>query len=92
MKLESEGRPAIHDAQATDVHLALSGLALPAHSYLILSRKPTSYVQVAMLSGERFVVKYRDGGASGFRSAREEFSRDEDRRGVLEEVIVRGEL
>ena len=56
MELESEGRPAIHDAQASDVHAAVSELALPDNSFLILTRTTTSYVQVAMQADERFVI------------------------------------
>jgi hypothetical protein len=77
MKLESEGRRAIQDAQASDVHAAVSGLALPRHPFLILTRTPTSYVQAAMQAGERFVLEYRDGPPPGLRSVREDFSRDE---------------
>ena len=77
MKLELEGRPAIEDAQANDVIAAVSELALPAHSFLILSRARSSYVQVAMQADERFVVEYREGRPPGFRSAREDHSRGE---------------
>jgi hypothetical protein len=77
MKLELEGRPAIPDAQAGDVHDAVSALGLPGHSFLILTRTPTSYVQVAMQAAEQFVIEYRDGDPGGLRSAREDFSRNE---------------
>ena len=77
MKLESEGRPAILDAQAGDVYAAVSALALPGHSFLILTRTRTSYVQVAMQAGERFVLEYREDGPLILRSAREDFSRTE---------------
>jgi hypothetical protein len=77
MKLESEGRPAIQDPQSSDVLAAVSGLALPRHSFLILTRTPTSYVQVAMQADERFVIEYRDGGPPSLRSVREDFSRNE---------------
>jgi len=77
MKLESEGRRAIQDAQSSDVLTAVSGLAPPRHSFLILTRTPTSYVQVAMLADERFVIEYRDDGPSILRSVREDFSRNE---------------
>jgi hypothetical protein len=90
MKLESDGRPAIQDAQAGDVHAAVFGLALPDHSFLILSRTQTSYVQVAMQAGERFVIEYRDGGPRGLRSAREDFSRTEVAQ-LLESYVAGGD-
>src|SRR5262245_47570828 len=90
MKLESEGRPAVADARADDVHAAVNELALPAHSFLILSRTRTSYVQVAIQPGERFVIEYREGGARNFRSARADFSRDEIAR-LLESYLEGGE-
>jgi hypothetical protein len=35
MMLESEGQPAIQDAQASDAYAAVSGLALPGHSHVL---------------------------------------------------------
>ena len=90
MKLESEGRPAIQDAQASDVYAAVSGLALPGHSFLILTRTRTSYVQVAMQAGERFVIEHREGGPHGLRSAREDFSRNEVAQ-LLESYLAGGD-
>jgi aromatic ring hydroxylase len=90
MKLESEGRPAIQDAQARDVYAAVSGLALPGHSFLIVSRTQTSYVQVAMQAGERFVIEYREGGPRSLRSVREDYSRNEVAQ-LLESYLAGGD-
>jgi hypothetical protein len=75
MKLKSEGRRAIEDAQASDVYAAVSELALPGHSFLILTRTNASFVQLAIQPGERFIIEYREGDAPVLRAAREDFSR-----------------
>jgi len=90
MELESEGRPAIHDAQASDVHAAVSELALPGNSFLILTRTTTSYVQVAMQAGERFIIEYREGGPRSLRRAQEDFSRSEVAQ-LLESYLAGGD-
>ncbi len=89
MKLESEGRPAVQNAHATDVYAAVSGLALPDHSFLILTRTRASFVQVAMQAGERFVIEHWE-GPRGFRSVRNDFSRDEVAR-LLESYLAGGD-
>jgi hypothetical protein len=89
MKLQSEGRPAIRAPQSTDVHVAVSELALPSNSFLILSRSPTSFVQVAIQPGERFVIEY-PGGTGIFRSERDDFSRDEIAR-LLDSYLAGGD-
>ena len=90
MKLESESGPAIPDAQVTDIYVAVSGLGQPGHSFLILTRTRTSYVQVAMQADERFLIEYREDGPRNFRSAREDFSRDEVAK-LLESYLAGGD-
>jgi hypothetical protein len=90
MELESEGRPTIQDAQASDVHAAVSELALPGNSFLILTRTPTSYVQLAMQAGERFAIEYREGGPRDLRRAQKDFSRSEAAQ-LLESYLAGGD-
>jgi len=78
MKLEAEGQRAIVDPQTEEVHSAVTRLALPDRSFLILSRSATSFIQVMIVDSSRFALEYREGSAEPlFRSARDNFSTSE---------------
>lgn len=78
MKLEAEGQRAIVDPQGHDIELAVTRLALPDRTFLILSRSETSYLQVRLVDSNRHAFECREGSAEQhLRSAREDFSSGE---------------
>jgi len=78
MKLEAEGQRAIADPQGNDVQSAVTLLAVPDRTFVILSRSESSYVQARVVDTNRLALECRDGSpAQHFRSAREDYSSGE---------------
>ena len=78
MKLESEGQRAIFDPRGNDLQSAVTLLALPDRTFVILSRSESSYVQAMLVDSNRLALEYREGGpAEHYRSARDDYSSGE---------------
>lgn len=83
MKLEADGQPVVHDPQREQVQQAVSALTPEGPTFLILSRAPRSFVQVAIAGPDRFRLECREGDGQPLLSARALLSRDDVAR-VLE--------
>jgi hypothetical protein len=78
MKLEAEGQRAIVDPQGNDVQSAVTLLAPPDRTFVILSRSESSYVQARVVDMNRLALECRDGSPTQhFQSARSDYSTGE---------------